>query len=359
MARKLTMDRWMVGVVLLLTLFGLMMVYSSSVMLALSRADGSSTHYLFKQSLAAALGLGLFYLATRFDYRHLRHPVVIWLAMALCLVLLGAVLLAGSRWLNFGGFSFQPSELTKLVLLIYLADYLVRKKDQVRDLRGFLLPCLAVLLGFCALIVMTPDLGTTVTIMLIALCLFFVAGVPKLYLAAMSAMGALGVLALAWISPYRWARLISFLHPERDPQGAGYQAIQSLTAVGAGGVSGAGLGRSGQKLFFLPEAHTDFIYAVIGEELGLIGCLLLVAAFLVLLWRGTRIALRAPEPFGTYLAAGITLSLVLQAFIHMGVVLTLLPTKGLTLPFISYGGSSLLVSLLAAGLALNVSQHGT
>ncbi|MCZ6745612.1 MAG: putative lipid II flippase FtsW [Acidobacteria bacterium] len=358
MARKLTMDRWMVGVVLLLTLFGLVMVYSSSAMLALSRTDGS-THYLLKQMLAAALGLGLFYLATRFDYRHLRHQAVIWLAMTLCLMLLAAVLVAGSRWLNLGGFSFQPSELTKLVLLIYLADYLVRKREKVRDLRGFLLPCLGVLLAFCALIVMTPDLGTTVTIMLIALCLFFMAGVPKRYLAAISALGALAVLALAWISPYRWARLISFLDPERDPQGASYQAIQSLTAVGAGGVAGAGLGQSGQKLFFLPEADTDFIYAVIGEELGLIGCLLLVTAFLVLLWRGTRIALRAPEPFGTYLAAGITLSLVLQAFINMGVVLTLLPTKGLTLPFISYGGSSLMVSLLAAGLALNVSQHGT
>jgi len=358
MARKLTMDRWMVGVVLLLTLFGLVMVYSSSVMLSLSRTAGS-THYLFKQTLAAVLGLSLFYLVTLFDYRRLRNPTVIRLAMAFCLFLLGTVLVLGSRWLNFGGFSFQPSELTKLVLLIYLADFLVRRKDQVRDLRGFLLPCLAVLGGFCFLIIMTPDLGTTVTIMLIALCLFYMAGVPRRYLAAMSTLGGLGVIALAWISPYRWARLMSFLHPERDPQGAGYQAIQSLTAVGAGGVSGAGLGQSSQKLFFLPEAHTDFIYAVIGEELGLIGCLLLVAAFLVLLWRGTRIAVRAPEPFGAYLAAGITLSLVLQAFINMGVVLTLLPTKGLTLPFISYGGSSLLVSLLAAGLTLNVSQHGT
>ena len=355
MARKLTMDRWMVGVVLLLTLFGLVMVYSSSVMLALSRTDGS-THYLLKQLLAAALGLGLFYLATRFDYRHLRHQAVIWLAMTLCLLLLAAVLVAGSRWLNFGGFSFQPSELTKLVLLIYLADYLVRKRENVRDLRGFLLPCLGVLLAFCALIVMTPDLGTTVTIMLIALCLFFMAGVPKRYLAAMSALGALGVLALAWISPYRWARLISFLNPERDPQGAGYQAIQSLTAVGAGGVSGAGLGQSGQKLFFLPEAHTDFIYAVIGEELGMAGCLAVVTGFLVLLWRGLRTALLLKDPFGLYLGVGLTVFLVGQAMINVGVVLGLLPTKGIPLPFISYGGSSLVASLAAAGVLLNMSQ---
>ena len=356
MARKLTMDRWMVSVVLLLTLFGLVMVYSASVMLALDKTGGS-TKFLLKQAVATALGLGLLYLATRFDYRRLRNTAVIWSLLGICLVLLIWVLAGDSRWLNFGAFSFQPSELTKLVLLIYLADLLVRKGDRIREVRGFLIPCLGMLVAFCALILMTPDLGTTVTIMLITMCLFFMAGVPKRCLVALAAMGGVSVLALAWVSPYRWQRLISFRYPELDPQGAGYQSIQSLTAVGSGGVTGAGLGESSQKLFFLPEAHTDFIFAVVGEELGLIGCLLLVAAFLILLWRGVRVALRAPEPFGAYLAAGITLSLVLQAFINMGVVLALLPTKGLTLPFVSYGGSSLLVSLLAAGLALNVSQH--
>jgi len=358
MARKLTMDRWMVSVVLLLTFFGLMMVYSSSGVRSLQET-GSSTYYVFKQSVAALLGLGLLYLATHFDYRRLRHPAVIWSALGVCLLLQVAALMSGSRWLRFGLFSFQPSELARLVMLVYLADLLVRKQDRVREFRGFLVPTLALLLFFCSLILMTPDLGTTVTIMLITLCLFFMAGVPKRSLAVMSLTGAAAVMALAWISPYRWKRIVAFRNPELDPQGGGYQILQSLSAVGSGGITGSGLGESQQKLFFLPEPHTDFIFAVIGEELGLIGCLLLVSAFLILLWRGVRIALNAPDSFGTYLAAGITLSLVLQAFINMGVVLALLPTKGLTLPFVSYGGSSLLVSLLAAGLALNVSQHAT
>jgi cell division protein FtsW len=204
-----------------------------------------------------------------------------------------------------------------------------------------------------------PDFGTTVTVLLIAFCLFFIAGVPVRVLVTIGAAAGLVLFVLAQRAPYRVNRLMAFLNPDADPLGLNFQMNQSLIAVGTGGVTGEGLGQSTQKLFFLPAAHTDFIFAVVGEELGFAGCMALILAFGVLLWRGMRTALRAPDAFGAFLAAGITLSLVLQAFINMGVVLGLLPTKGLPLPFVSYGGSSLLVSLLAVGLALNVSQHSS
>lgn len=357
MARKLSMDRWLAGTVLLLTLFGLIMVFSASAMVSI-QASGGSTGFLWKQAVATALGLLLLLAATRFEYRRLRHPLVVWGLLVFCFMLLVLVLLGGEqRWLNFGSFSFQPSELTKLALLIFLADLLARKPDRLGDLKKFLLPCLGLVGVFCAVIYVQPDFGTTVTVVFMTLCLFFVAGVPTRHLLLIGLAGASSLAVLAVRADYRWRRLIAFMWPEADPQGINFQVNQSLIAVGAGGTTGVGLGESSQKLFFLPAAHTDFIFAVIGEELGFIGCMLVVAAFLVLLWRGMRAAMRAPDPFGSYLVAGITVSLVLQAFVNMCVVLGMLPTKGLPLPFISYGGSSMMISLAAAGLALNVTQH--
>jgi cell division protein FtsW len=352
------MDHWMAGTVLILTLFGLIMVFSASAMVS-ETASGNFTGFLLKQFIATLLGLGLLFAATRIDYRWLRHQAVIWGLLTFCFALLLLVLFGGyQRWLNFGGFSFQPSELTKLALLIYLADLLVRKGKHLGSWRGFVCPCLGLLAAFCALIYVQPDFGTTVTVLLIAFCLFFIAGVPVRVLATITAASGLVLYVLAKRAPYRVERLMAFMNPDADPLGLNFQMNQSLIAVGAGGATGAGLGESTQKLFFLPAAHTDFIFAVVGEELGFVGCMAVILAFGVLLWRGMRAALRAPDAFGAYLAAGITLSLVLQAFINMGVVLGLLPTKGLPLPFVSYGGSSLLVSLLAVGLVLNVSQHG-
>lgn len=358
MARKLSMDWWMAGTVLLLTLFGLAMVFSASAMLSI-RASGSSVGFLFKQSVATALGLVALFAATRFDYRRLRNPLIIWGLLLACFLMLVAVLVGGTRWLNFGGFSFQPSELTKLALLIFLADLLARKGQPRDGSRNFVLPCLGLIALFCALIYVQPDFGTTVTMALITFCLFFIAGMPLRILAGLGLTSAAGLAALALRADYRRLRLLAFWNPDLDPQGLNFQVNQSLIAIGAGGTTGVGLGQSTQKLFFLPAAHTDFIFAVIGEELGFVGCVAVVAAFFVLLVRGTRTALKAPDAFGSYLAAGITLSLVLHAFINMGVVLALLPTKGLPLPFVSYGGSSLLISLVAAGLALNVSQHAS
>ncbi|MFQ5718522.1 MAG: putative lipid II flippase FtsW [Acidobacteriota bacterium] len=358
MARKLSMDWWLVGTVLALTLFGLTMVFSASAMLSI-RTTGSSVGFLFKQTVATILGLCLLFGATRIDYRRLRSPVVIWGLLVACLVMLLAVLAGGTRWLNFGGFSFQPSELTKLALILFLADLLARKNKQLNDLRHVIVPCLLLVGTFCALIYVQPDFGSTATVALITICLFFIAGVPIHILGGLGLAGGAALAVLAVRAEYRLQRLIAFWNPDLDPRGLNFQMNQSLIAVGAGGVAGVGLGQSTQKLFFLPAAHTDFIFAVIGEELGFIGCVAVILAFTILLVRGSRAALKAPDPFGAYLAAGITLSLVIQAFINMGVVLGLLPTKGLPLPFVSYGGSSLLVSLLAAGLILNVSQHTT
>ncbi|MFQ5669331.1 MAG: putative lipid II flippase FtsW [Acidobacteriota bacterium] len=357
MGLKLSMDRWMAGTVLFLTFFGLTMVFSASAMVS-DRSWGTFTGFLIKQALATVLGLALLVAATRFDYQRLRNPLLIWSLLLGCLYLLILVRTVGnSRWLVLGGLSFQPSELTKLVLLIYLADLLARKEDRLGEWRGFLLPCLALLGLFCMLIYTQPDLGTTVTVALIAFCLFFLAGMPWRRLAALAAGGTATFVLLASRSEYTWRRVMGFLYPHADPLGNNFQMNQSLIAVGAGGITGVGLGKSTQKLLFLPAAHTDFIFAIIGEELGFLGCLVLLGAFLVLFWRGIRTALRARDRFGAYLVAGITLSLVIQALINMGVVLGMLPTKGLPLPFVSYGGSSLLISLLAAGLALNVSQH--
>jgi cell division protein FtsW len=352
------MDRWMAGTVLFLTLFGLAMVFSASALVS-DRASGSFTGYLFKQGVATAIGLTALFAATRFDYRRLRRPVLVYGFLALCLPLLILVLATGhQRWLNLGGFSLQPSELARVALIIFLADLLARRGASLDSLSR-LAPCLALLGLFCGLIYLQPDFGTPVMIVAVAFCLFFAAGVPMRLLALLGGGGAfLGAILVARAG-YRMRRLLGFINPDEDPLGMNFQVNQSLLAVGAGGVSGTGLGESSQKLFYLPAAHTDFIFAVIGEELGFIGCTVLIAAFTFLLVRGLRTAGRAPDSFGTYLAAGLTLSLVLQAFVNMLVVLALLPTKGLPLPFVSYGGSSLVASLLSVGLVLNVSQHSS
>ncbi|MFQ5768582.1 MAG: putative lipid II flippase FtsW, partial [Acidobacteriota bacterium] len=355
MAHKLSMDRWLAGTVLVLTLFGLTMVFSASAQVS-ADSSGSFTGFLAKQTVATILGLTLMFAATRIDYHKLQQPLAVWGLMAVCFILLTMALVLGGRWLNFGHFSFQPSELTKIVLLIFLVDLLSRKADEMKSFRG-LLPALGVLLLFCIIIYRQPDFGTTATVMLISFCLFFIAGIPVRLLAALALPGLFLAGLAVRLSPYQWQRVLNFIHPNQDLLGQNYQMNQSIIAMGSGGLTGVGLGRSIQKLFFLPAAHTDFIFAVIGEELGLVGCLLLVLAYVMLLIRGLRTAVRAPDPFGAYLAAAITLSLVLQAFINMAVVLGLLPTKGLPLPFVSYGGSSLLISLAAVGLVLNVSQH--
>jgi len=360
-AVKLSPDRTLFIAAIGLASFGLVMLYSASAVVA-HDAHRSSYFFLVKQAMWATVGLVLMLGLTRFDYRKLRHPVVIYGLLAVSVALLIGVLFApplknAHRWIRFGLLSFQPSELAKLTLVLALAYQLDRRRDRLEDFVSGWLPSLLTLglLGFLVLI--EPDYSTSICLVFIGACLFFVAGVPVRQLAGLAVGAAPLLLWLVLSEDYRRDRLLIFLDPFRDPLGKGFQIIQSLIAVGSGGILGAGFMGSQQKLFYLPEPHSDFIFAVIGEELGLVGALAVVAAFCVVLWRGLVIAGRATDHFGSLLATGLTVYLVGQAFINIGVTLGMLPTTGLPLPFISSGGSSLVMSMAAVGLLLSVSQH--
>jgi cell division protein FtsW len=362
MPRKLQPDMWLLGVAVLLLSIGVVMVYSASAIVA---ADRFHDPYLFlrKQLFWALLGAACLLAALRLDYRRLESlgvPILVVAAVLLLLVLVPpfAQPINGTRrWLRLGPVSFQPVELAKLALVIYLAAFIARRRDELGDLRrGFLLP-LGVAAGLAALVLAEPDLGNCLTLIAVALALLFLAGsrVQHLLLVFAAALPALGL--AIWLAPYRLRRITTFLDPWSDPRGSGFQIIQSWLALGGGGPLGRGIGESKQKLFYLPESHTDFIFAIIGEELGFAGALVVLALFVVLVWRGLRVGLRAPDAFGAYLALGITLLMATQTLVNLGVVTGLLPTKGLPLPFISFGGSALLVTMLATGLLLNISQH--
>jgi cell division protein FtsW len=261
------------------------------------------------------------------------------------------------RWFRVGPIQVQPSEIAKLALVLYLAYQVSRREDRVNDLTKTLLPIGAVVGSLAVLVYLEPDLGTAALYVAITGLLLFLAGLQWRYLSFAGGAAVMGLAALIAVAPYRLKRIVAFLDPNGDPLGAGFQVRQSILAVANGGVQGLSLGEGRQKLFYLPEPHTDFIYAVIGEELGLLGAAAVVLAFLFFLWRGLRAAWKAPDDFGLYLAAGLTLAVVLQGFINMSVVLGLVPTKGIPLPFISAGGSSLVFTLAGVGLILNVSQH--
>lgn len=361
MAKKLAADRWLFTVIVLLVGVGLVMVYSASGAVALDH-DGGLNPFLVKQAVAAILGFALMLGLMHLDYRHLRRPGVVYGLVGLGVLALAAVLFSPElnstrRWFFVAGLSVQPSELAKLVLIVFLAYQLDKKHDRVNR-PELLLPC-AVVTGLVAgLVVLEPDLGTAVLMLAVALTLMFLAGLAWHYLAAGALLVAPVIAILVVTVPYRLQRWLVFLDPERDPLDAGYQTINSLIAVGSGGILGRGLGGSLQKLYFLPHPHSDFVFSILAEELGLVGGLALVALFAFFAWRGARAGRRAPDLFGRYLAWGITASLVIQALINISVAVALLPTKGIPLPFISYGGSSLVTSMAACGLLLNVSEHG-
>lgn len=360
MAKKLAVDKVLFTTIVLLLSFGLVMVYSASAPLA--RGEGAWNPFLAKQGVAAGLGLVLMISLMYLDYRHLRKPVVIYSLLGAVLTLLVAVLFAPElnatrRWLFVAGTSVQPSELAKLALIPFLA-YLIEKREEQVSTASYLMPamlCTALLSG---LILLQPDMGTAVLLGATAFLMTFLAGLSTRYLMCSLAVVPPLIAGLVWMEPYRRERLFTFLDPEKDPLGSGFQALQSLIAVGSGGVFGLGAGKSVQKLYFLPHPESDFIFSIVAEELGMIGSLLVVAAFGVLAWRGILAGLRAPDVFGRYLGWGLTGVLVLQALINVSVTIALLPTKGIPLPFISYGGSSLVVTLCACGVLLNVSQHG-
>jgi len=362
MAKKLASDATLFTVTAMLLGLGLVMVWSASSALAQAN-HGSAYYFLVKQVAWAVLGLLALATLMRVDYRVLRHPSVVYGALILTTVLLIAVLFMRPvndthRWIRFGAMSFQPAELAKLTLILFLAYHLDRRSDRVNEFLPTLFPALLLLGWFGFLIYIQPDLGTAATLAFVGFTMLFLAGVRLRYFAALLLPGALLLYRAVMVAAYRRDRIEAFLNPWSDARGSGYQIIQSLIAVGTGGVSGVGLMEGQQKLFYLPYPYSDFIFAVIGEELGLLGASAVVAAFVLFLWRGMRAAWRAPDTFGTLLAAGLTLEIVLQALINVSVVLGLLPTKGIPLPFISAGGSSLFFALASVGIILNVSQHG-
>jgi len=261
------------------------------------------------------------------------------------------------RWIHFGGFTFQPSELAKPVLILFLAFFLENRTRSMNDWRNTLLPAVLPTLIFVGLIVFQPDLGTAIACAAVTVCILFVAGLDVKYLAYAFAGSLLPLYFLIFHVAYRRDRILAFLDPYSDPQGRGFHIIQSLIAVSTGGLTGVGLMEGKEKLFYLPEPHTDFIFSVLGEELGLLGCLTVVLLFALLLWRGMRTALRTQDMFGRFLAVGITSMVVVQALINISVVLGLMPTKGIPLPLISYGGSSLFITLGCIGVLLNVTKQ--
>jgi cell division protein FtsW len=361
-------DRWLFGVTLSLCLLGAVMIFSASAVTA-EHDYGHSYYFVLRQAVWLVLGvLGMFALM-RMDYRKLREPIVVYTGLcAVVLMLVGAFFLdkshATHRWIRFGPIGFQPSEIAKLAVILYLAWFLDLKRNSAarleftkKDFMQHILPAIGPIFVCVCLILLQPDLGTSVDIVLIATAILFVAGLSWKWLAAGFAAAIPALFLLIMSASYRQARLWAFIHPDSDPQGAGFQLMQSLIAVGSGGFTGVGLMESKQKLFYLPEAHTDFIYAVICEELGFIGATIVIALFAIYAWRGLRAAFSAPDGFGRLLALGITAMVLCQALINFAVVLGMVPTKGIPLPFVSYGGSSLLVMLLATGVLLNISQQ--
>jgi cell division protein FtsW len=365
MPRSLQPDRQLFIATLALCLFGAVMVFSASAMTA-RELFGNGYIFLIRQLVFIALGIGGMFFLMNTDYRKLRQPRVIFTGLSLTTVLLIAVFFldrshATHRWIRLGPLSLQPSEIAKLVVIFYLAWFLeIRTAPRaagVNDLRRTLLPALGTVLMLVGLVLAEPDMGTACMIFLIAVVMLFAAGLSYRYIftAALAVLPAVYLLIVR--VPYRMMRLQAFLSPSSDPQGHGFQLLQSLIAVGSGGFTGVGLMESRQKLFYLPEAHTDFIFAVICEELGYIGAAVVLSLFVLYGWRGFLAAMKAPDDFGRYLALGITTMVVGQAMVNLSVVLGLMPTKGIPLPFVSYGGSSLLGMLLATGVLLNISQH--
>jgi len=346
-------------VVLGLVAFGVVMVYSASAVYA-TQKFGSPTYFLRRDLLYAAVGLTAMALAARTDfsvYRKYAYPL-----LGSAMFLLVGVLVAGARingarrWFHFAGLSFQPAELAKIALVIYLASSLARKAEKVKSFTIGFVPHMLVAGLMMGLILKQPDLGTACIIGLGTLLMLFVAGAKISYI-VIAVLGAAPVVYQAIVgTPWRLRRMLAYLDPWQYRYDVGYQITESLISIGSGGATGLGLGDGKQKLFFLPEAHTDYIMAIVGEELGLLGLGAVAVAFGVLVWRGTRAALKARDAFGCYLAIGITAMFGLQAVVNIGVVLGSLPTKGLPLPFVSYGGSTLIVDLFAMGVLLNVSR---
>jgi cell division protein FtsW len=361
MAKRVSVDRWLFIVTMLLVFVGLVMVFSASAVMAKDKY-GSPYAFLLRQLLWAVAGLVAMVVAMRVDYRRYKSPAVVFSLMGLTTLLLISVFFLDRshhthRWIRWGGFSLQPSELAKPVLILFLAYFLEGRTKSMDDWRNTLLPAAAPVLVFLGLIVLQPDLGTAIACSGITACILFVAEMRMRYFGYAFGAALLPLYLLIFHVSWRRGRILAFLHPYADRQGTGFHIIQSLIAVATGGVTGTGLMEGKQKLFYLPEPHTDFIFAVTAEELGLVGAMFVVTLFAIFLWRGMRASWRTEDIFGCYLAVGITSMVVLQAFINISVVLGMMPTKGIPLPLVSYGGSSLFVTLACVGVLLNITKQ--
>jgi len=361
MARKLQSDKWLFVATLALICASVVMVYSASALVALERFQQP---YLFvtRQLMWVSVGIAVLSIVMRIDYRTYKNDKLVWAALGLVGLMLVAVLFARPingtrRWFGIGGFGIQPSELAKLAAIMFTALVLERRRHRINEVSYSLLPIGVIVGGLVGLIMLEPDFGTSVSLLAVIGVMVFAAGLSYRYLFGTLLLALPALYVILMQADYRRRRLLTFMDPWADPLGDGFQIIQSLIAVGTGGVFGKGLMAGVQKLFYLPEPFTDFIFAVISEETGLIGASFVVLCFCVIGWRGLRTAMRAPDAFGAYLALGITLMLVLQAFFNISVVLGLVPTKGIPLPLVSNGGSSMLINLLAIGVLLNISQH--
>jgi cell division protein FtsW len=360
-AKRVSVDRWLFGVTLLMVFAGLVMVFSASAIVAKEKF-GSESAFLVRQGLFALIGLVAMFVLMNVDYRKLNRPALVFTTLGITsLFLLGVFLLDRShnthRWIKLGILSFQPSELAKPTIILFMAHFLESRLRSIADLRHTLLPAVAPTAAFCVLIVLQPDLGTAMTCALITAAILFISGMEIKYYWWALGIAAVPLYFLLFRTAWRARRMMAFWDPFADPQGAGFHIIQSLIAVGTGGATGLGLMEGKQKLFYLPEPQTDFIFAVVSEELGLVGAICFVAAFAFFCFRGLRAAWNTRDNFARLLAVGITAMIGIQAFFNISVVLGLLPTKGIPLPFISYGGSSLIITLASVGVLLNITQQ--
>ncbi len=363
MTKKLRIDWFLFAIATALALFGAVMVYSASAMIALKETEGVSQFtYFYKQFGFTIIGLAAMYGISKIDYRRYQDKTIVYGILIVTGILLLAVfgfpsINGAKRWIRVPGFSLQPSEIAKIALPIFLAYFLTKNEKLIGDLKETVLPCIGVLGGLGALIIFEPDLGTTMVLCAVFVAVYFAAGAKWTHiLLTLGSLLLVGVAALV-LSPFRMKRMFAFLDPWEHAADGSYQVVQGLYAIGSGGIFGEGFAKGQQKLFYLPYPYSDFIFAVVGEELGLIGTLAVVIAFGLLLWRGTRAALLAPDRFGMLLGIGIITGIVVQALFNISVVTSMLPAKGIPLPFISYGGSSIIVTLCAIGILLNISQY--
>lgn len=362
MRERRRFDLILLFVTFMLVGIGIVMVYSTSAIIANERF-GDPYYFLKRQAIFAGIGFILMFLMMFFSYevlKRLAYPIFILSLLLLILVLIpGIGYRAGGsmRWIRLGGFSFQPSELAKLGLVIFLAYLLAKKEEKIRSFFFGFLPVVLFSGLIIGLILKEPDFGTALFLTVMVFLLLFISGARVSYLLGAFLMTIPFVFAFLMKAEYRYKRLMGFIRPWDDPRGTSFQIIQSFLSFGSGGIFGIGLGEGRQKLFFLPAPHTDFIFSIIGEELGLVGAMVVVLLFFILTFRGIQIGLSLQNRFGSYLAIGVTLMISLQSVINMGVVLGLLPTKGLTLPFVSYGGTSLITNLTGIGILLHLSSH--